>query len=80
MRASDILLRPYRKFRLTVKDVNKGFYKGTRTGSMGRHTKRGGYVLEYAKIRTYMVPLGMEGFNVGSERRTGERGAETDVR
>ncbi|CAK7201448.1 60S ribosomal protein L27, mitochondrial [Sporothrix eucalyptigena] len=56
MRATDILLRPYRKLRLTVKDVNKGFYKGTRTGSMGRHTKKGGYILEYAKVRTYVVP------------------------
>ncbi|EFX03331.1 50S ribosomal protein 27 [Grosmannia clavigera kw1407] len=56
MRASDILLRPYRKLRLTVKDINKGYYKGTRTGSMGRHTKRGGYVIEYEKVRTYVVP------------------------
>lgn len=56
MRATDILLRPYRKLKLTVKDVNKGFYKGTRTGSMGRHTKRGGYVIEYEKVRTYVVP------------------------
>ncbi|OAA64196.1 50S ribosomal protein 27 [Niveomyces insectorum RCEF 264] len=56
MRASDILLRPYRKLRLTVKDINKGYYKGTRTGSMGRHTKRGGYVIEYRKVRTYVVP------------------------
>ncbi|ERS98068.1 50S ribosomal protein YmL27 [Sporothrix schenckii 1099-18] len=56
MRATDILLRPYRKLRLTVKDVNKGFYKGTRTGSMGRHTKKGGYVIEYEKVRTYVVP------------------------
>ncbi|CAK7226064.1 60S ribosomal protein L27, mitochondrial [Sporothrix bragantina] len=56
MRATDILLRPYRKLRLTVKDVNKGFYKGTRTGSMGRHTKKGGYIVEYEKVRTYVVP------------------------
>ncbi|EEY21984.1 hypothetical protein VDBG_08094 [Verticillium alfalfae VaMs.102] len=28
----------YRHLRLTTKDVNKGFYKGNRTGSMGSHT------------------------------------------
>ncbi|CAK7264869.1 60S ribosomal protein L27, mitochondrial [Sporothrix epigloea] len=63
MRATDILLRPYRKLRLTVKDVNKGFYKGTRTGSMGRHTKRGGYIIEYEKVRTYVVPS-LTGFDL----------------
>jgi len=46
----------YRNLRLTTKDVNKGFYKGTRTGSMGRHTKYGGYVIEWNKVRTYVVP------------------------
>ena len=65
MRATDILLRPYRKLRLTVKDVNKGFYKGTRTGSMGRHTKKGGYVIEFEKVRTYVVPSLVD-FNVSS--------------
>lgn len=49
-------MRPFRKLRLTVKDVNKGYYKGTRTGRMGTHTKRGGYMIEYAKVRTYVVP------------------------
>lgn len=63
MRATDILLRPYRKLRLTVKDVNKGYYKGTRTGSMGRHTKKGGYIIEYEKVRTYVVPS-LTGFDV----------------
>lgn len=63
MRATDILLRPYRKLRLTVKDVNKGFYKGTRTGSMGRHTKKGGYVIEFEKVRTFVVPSLVD-FNV----------------
>ncbi|KAK3941647.1 mitochondrial ribosomal protein L27-domain-containing protein [Diplogelasinospora grovesii] len=46
----------YRKLRLTTKDVNKGFYKGTRTGSMGRHTKYGGYIIEWEKVRTYVCP------------------------
>ncbi|KAM3498481.1 hypothetical protein MY10362_008202 [Beauveria mimosiformis] len=46
----------YRHLKLTTKDVNKGFYKGNRTGSMGRHTRYGGYVIEWNKVRTYAVP------------------------
>lgn len=55
----------YRKLRLTTKDINKGYYKGNRTGSMGRHTKYGGYVIEWEKVRTYVVPS-LEGFKVNS--------------
>lgn len=46
----------FRKLRLTTKDVKKGFYKGNRTGAMGRHTKYGGYLIEWEKVRTYAVP------------------------
>ncbi|KAL1841649.1 hypothetical protein VTJ49DRAFT_6755 [Mycothermus thermophilus] len=53
----------YRRLRLTTKDVNKGFYKGTRTGSMGRHTKYGGYVIEWHKVRTYVCPS-LDGFKL----------------
>ena len=53
----------YRKLRLTTKDVNKGYYKGTGTGSMGRHTKYGGYIIEWNKVRTYVCP-NLEGFKV----------------
>ncbi len=53
----------YRRLRLTTKDVNKGFYKGTRTGSMGRHTKYGGYIIEWSKVRTYVCP-DLKGFKV----------------
>ncbi|KAK5661938.1 hypothetical protein OQA88_10048 [Cercophora sp. LCS_1] len=53
----------YRKLRLTTKDVNKGFYKGTGTGSMGRHTNKGGYIIEWSKVRTYVVPS-LEGFKL----------------
>ncbi|KAF9163403.1 hypothetical protein DFQ27_001176 [Actinomortierella ambigua] len=31
-------------------------YKGTRSGAMGRHTKRGGYVIEWEKVRSFVVP------------------------
>lgn len=53
----------YRKLRLTTKDVNKGFYKGTGTGAMGRHTKYGGYVIEWDRVRTYACP-DLTGFKV----------------
>jgi large subunit ribosomal protein L41 len=65
----------YRRLRLTTKDVNKGFYKGTRTGSMGRHTKHGGYIIEWDKVRTYVCPS-LEGFKVRQFREV-ERGEET---
>jgi len=65
MQPSQALLKaPFRKLRLTTKDINKGYYKGTRTGSMGRHTKRGGYILEMHKVRTYVVPAGLSTFQV----------------
>ncbi|KAJ2758973.1 60S ribosomal protein L27, mitochondrial, partial [Coemansia nantahalensis] len=32
------------------------FYKGNRTGSMGRHTKHGSYVVDLDKVRTFAVP------------------------
>jgi large subunit ribosomal protein L41 len=59
----------YRHLKLTTKDVGKGFYKGNRTGSMGRHTKCGGYVIEWNKVRTYAVP-NLKDFKVRRELRT----------
>lgn len=63
MRATTSLCAKFRKLPLTTKDVNKGYYKGNRTGSMGRHTKYGGYVVDYSKVRTYVVP-DLAGFKV----------------
>ena len=60
-----LAVRAFRKLRLTTKDVNKGYYKGNRTGSMGRHTKHGGYIIEWEKVRTYVVPEGLKDFKVG---------------
>ncbi|KAJ1732858.1 60S ribosomal protein L27, mitochondrial [Coemansia biformis] len=34
----------------------RNFYKGNRTGSMGRHTKYGSYVIDLDKVRTFVVP------------------------
>lgn len=64
MKPTAALLKRFRKFTLTTKDINKGFYKGTGSGSMGRHTKHGGYVIEWDKVRTYVVPADLDTFNV----------------
>ncbi|KAF4555039.1 putative mitochondrial ribosomal protein L27 [Elsinoe fawcettii] len=53
--------RATRKLRLTTKQAGKDFYKGTGTGAMGRHTKHGGYTIDWKKVRTYVVPAASEG-------------------
>ena len=67
MQPTQALLKRYRKLPLTTKDIKKGFYKGTGTGSMGRHTKYGGYILDWNKVRTYVVPPGLDTFKVSLE-------------
>ncbi|KAI0184845.1 mitochondrial ribosomal protein L27-domain-containing protein [Xylaria flabelliformis] len=64
MQPTQVLLKHWRKLPLTTKDIKKGFYKGTRTGSMGRHTKHGGYRIEWNKVRTYVVPPGLSEFKL----------------
>ena len=54
------LSRKLTRLRLTTKQVNGGYYKGNRTGAMGRHTKHGGYIIEPRKVRTYVVPEALE--------------------
>jgi hypothetical protein len=46
--------------------TNKGFYKGTGTGSTGSHTKHGGYVIDWEKVRTYVVPPNLKDCKVGA--------------
>ncbi|QKX53452.1 uncharacterized protein TRUGW13939_00531 [Talaromyces rugulosus] len=50
------------RLRLTTKQVNGGYYKGNRTGSMGAFDKKGKYVLDYRKVRTYVVPESLNEF------------------
>ena len=64
MQPTPPLSRAIRRLALTTKQANKGFYKGNRTGSMGRHTKHGGYVVEWSKVRTYVVPPEFKTFKV----------------
>ena len=56
MKPTASLYARVRRLPLTTKQVSNGFYKGTGTGAMGRHTKHGGYVIEWRKVRTYVVP------------------------
>ncbi|EJT80201.1 hypothetical protein GGTG_00204 [Gaeumannomyces tritici R3-111a-1] len=56
MQPSKALQGVYRKLQLTTKDIKKGFYKGTGSGSMGSHTKWGTYKIDWRKVRTYVVP------------------------
>ncbi len=58
------LFRRLRRLALTTKQVNGGYYKGTGSGSMGWHTKHGGYIIDWRKVRTYVVPENLEKFKV----------------
>ena len=60
------LYRSLRRLALTTKQVNGGYYKGNRTGSIGSHTKWGGYRIDWKKVRTHVVPTSFETFEVGS--------------
>ncbi|MCJ1388421.1 hypothetical protein MMC18_001268 [Xylographa bjoerkii] len=64
MRPTQPLYRRLRRLALTTKQVNGGFYKGTGSGSMGRHTKHGDYVIEWHKVRTYIVPPQLKDFKL----------------
>ncbi|KAK3059918.1 hypothetical protein LTS18_009766, partial [Coniosporium uncinatum] len=58
------LQRSVRRLALTTKQGPKDYYKGTRTGSMGRHTKYGTYKIEWNKVRTYVYPENMAEFKL----------------
>ncbi|KAL8971932.1 MAG: hypothetical protein Q9183_000819 [Haloplaca sp. 2 TL-2023] len=58
------LFRRLRRLALTTKQVNGGYYKGTGSGSMGRHTKHGGYIIDNKKVRTYVVPKDLKSFKL----------------
>ncbi|RDW88810.1 hypothetical protein BP6252_00842 [Coleophoma cylindrospora] len=64
MKPTQALFRRVRRLQLTTKQVNKGFYKGTGSGSMGEHTKHGGFVINWNKVRTYVVPSNLKDFKL----------------
>ncbi|KAI3392542.1 hypothetical protein diail_5513 [Diaporthe ilicicola] len=63
-RPTQALGKKFRKLRLTTKDINKGFYKGNRTGTVGSHDKHGGFKVDFSKVRTYAVPAGLDTFKL----------------
>lgn len=52
------------RLRLTTKQVNGGYYKGNRTGAMGYFAKNGSYVIDWKKVRTFVVPENLGEFKV----------------
>lgn len=49
-----------RRAPLTSKQGNKNYYKGTRSGRMGRWTSKGQFVVESWRLRQYIVPEGLD--------------------
>lgn len=54
------------RLRFTTKQVGGGFYKGTRSGAMGKFEKTGKYSIDWAKVRTYVAPDDLDDFDVSS--------------
>ncbi|KAG5294602.1 50S ribosomal protein YmL27 [Histoplasma ohiense] len=53
------------RLRLTTKQVNGGYYKGNRTGNVGFFgKKKGTYFIDWRKVRTYVVPEGLDTFKL----------------
>ncbi|GCB26843.1 54S ribosomal protein L27, mitochondrial [Aspergillus awamori] len=52
------------RLRLTTKQVLGGYYKGNRTGSMGYFAKNGSYVIDWKKVRTFVVPENLDQFKL----------------
>ena len=71
MKPTQALFKRIARLRLTTKQTNKGYYKGTGTGSTGTHTKHGGYVIDWDKVRTYVVPENLKEFKVYFEVEDG---------
>jgi large subunit ribosomal protein L41 len=67
MKATQSLAKRISRLALTTKQTNKGYYKGTGTGSTGTHTKHGGYIIDWNKVRTYVVPENVKDFKVWLE-------------
>ncbi|RVX75975.1 hypothetical protein B0A52_00332 [Exophiala mesophila] len=44
------------RLRFSTKQVARGFYRGTGSGSMGAHTEKGKYIIDFRKTRHYNVP------------------------
>lgn len=79
MQPSPVLQKSLRRLALTTKQAGRGFYKGTGSGSMGWHTKHGGYVIDWRKVRTYVVPSELENCRVRVIRLEIQSGGGADA-
>ena len=52
-----------------ARQVGGGFYKGTRSGAMGKFEKTGKYSIDWAKVRTYVAPDDLDDFDVSSTQK-----------
>ncbi|CUM66262.1 uncharacterized protein PRCAT00003923001 [Priceomyces carsonii] len=48
--------RGSKRHQLTTKQGNKHFYKGTGSSGYGKLNKNGSFVMNWSKVRTYVVP------------------------
>ncbi|PVH79160.1 50S ribosomal protein-like protein YmL27 [Cadophora sp. DSE1049] len=64
MKPTQVLAKRLKRLALTTKATNKGYYKGTGTGPMGTHTKHGGYIIDWDRVRTYVVPQDLKDFKL----------------
>ncbi|EPY50952.1 ribosomal protein subunit L27 [Schizosaccharomyces cryophilus OY26] len=46
-----------RRLQMTTK-MGHQYYRGTRTGKMGQITRKGGFSVEWARVRTFVPPAG----------------------
>ncbi|PRT52957.1 54S ribosomal protein L27, mitochondrial [Wickerhamiella sorbophila] len=49
-----------KRWSLTTKQGNKDFYKGTNSTGVGSWTNKGQYRINWEKVRTYVVPAGVD--------------------
>lgn len=54
-----ITTRGSKRHPLTSKQGNKNFYKGTRSSGYGKSDAAGNYIVNWAKVRTYVAPANM---------------------
>jgi hypothetical protein len=73
------LFRSIRRLALNTKQAGKDYYKGNRTGSMGSHTKYGGYIVDPKKVRHYVCP-DLSDFNVSKMNKAKSVGRGDDQR
>lgn len=81
MKPTQALFRRLRKFQMSRKAGPRGYYRGTRTGKTGEHTNKGGYIINYDWVRSFVPPEAemMKNFKVSLGKLLGERRANVEA-